>query len=180
MISYGNSLVECGVRGFLLYGDSSFTILETLIFDAGTDAFYMGDEYNGILNVERTSVIKSGLYGMSFQYRSWNVEVISSLFADNGNGAFEFNKNRNAQGNLLTLVDTCYDGLVGNGLVNGVEIINSVDTNYTNGGATQCRLHLLFDGPGLACKRARCLFQPLLTYKSLLTRCHQNRLLLNA
>ena len=129
MISYGNSLVECGNDGFDLDGDGSYTILETFIFAAGDNGLELESVPNGILNIERSTVVKSDDYGMEFENNAWNVEVISSLFAENGEAAFLFTDDDYDENNMLTLIDTCYDGIDRNGN-NALKIITSVDTNY--------------------------------------------------
>jgi hypothetical protein len=130
MTSYGNSLVDCGRAGFGLYGEGSYTILETLVFDTGGDGLRLGNTTsffakNGIVNLELSTVMRAGAYGMTFEAAAaWNVEVASSLFADSEDAAFALG----GDNNLLTLIDTCYDGIVRDGQNAFESSINSVDT----------------------------------------------------
>jgi hypothetical protein len=138
-----NSLVECGNDGFDLDGQGSFTILETFIFAAGDDGFDMEIEPNGILNLERSTVVKSVDGGMAFDYEAWNVEVISSLFADNGGDAFQFAVTDGDDiSNMLTLIDTSYDG-INRTAQNALKIITSVkSTPTTTTTTTRCARRL--------------------------------------
>ena len=93
-----------------MYGESSYTILETLIFNAFGDGLQLAVPGNGILNLARSTVMCARGYGMRFfDKNAWNVEVFSSLFANNEDAAFALASD--GDNNLLTLIDTCYEGI---------------------------------------------------------------------